>query len=171
MLKEAGAEYTIIGHSERRKIFHVDDTLVNKKIKAALKHNLIPILCIGETLEEREAGKVKEILISQLSKDLADLTKEDLKNLIVAYEPIWAIGTGKTATPNEAEEAHIIIRDMMTEKFGKEFADELRILYGGSVKPKNSKELLIQPNIDGALIGGASLKAEDFMGIIVNSIS
>ena len=166
MLKEAGAEYVIIGHSERRRIFHDTDEEINKKIKTALKHSLIPILCIGETLEEREAGKMENILICQLALDLNDITKEELKTLIIAYEPVWAIGTGKTATPNEAEEAHVIIRKTITEKFGQDFADAIRILYGGSAKPKNSKELLSQPNIDGALIGGASLKAEDFLGII-----
>ena len=171
MLKSAGAEYVIIGHSERRQIFNENDETINKKIKAALNHNLIPILCIGETLEEREADKVQEILISQLSTDLAGFSKEELKKLIVAYEPIWAIGTGKTATPNEAEEAHVIVRKTLAGKFDQEFADTIRILYGGSVKSKNSKELLSQPNIDGALIGGASLKAEDFIGIIKNSIS
>lgn len=170
MIKDAGAEYVIIGHSERRQLFNETDNTVNKKIKAALKHGLTPIFCVGETLDEREAGKVNTVIGTQFSNGLADLTAEDVKKVVIAYEPVWAIGTGKTATPQQAEEVHAMIRKMLVEKFGQATADIVRILYGGSVKPSNSKELLSQPNIDGALVGGASLKADDFIGIIKNAI-
>ncbi|CAL7959285.1 Triosephosphate isomerase [Gammaproteobacteria bacterium] len=170
MVKDAGAEYVIIGHSERRQLFGETDNAVNKKIKAALKVGLVPIFCVGETLTEREAGKVNAVIGIQFSGGLVDLTAEDMKKVVIAYEPVWAIGTGKTATPQQAEEVHAIIRKMLVEKFGQVTADVVRLLYGGSVKPSNSKELLSQPNIDGALVGGASLKAEDFIGIIKNAI-
>jgi triosephosphate isomerase len=170
MLKDAGAEYAIIGHSERRQLFHETDDTVNKKIKAALTHKLIPIFCIGETLEEREAGKVNEVIGAQFSGGLAGLTLEDVAKIVIAYEPIWAIGTGKTASPEQAEEVHTMIREMLAKQFGQATADIVRVLYGGSVKPANAKELLSQPNIDGALVGGASLKPEDFIGIIKNAI-
>lgn len=168
MIKEAGAKYVIIGHSERRQFFHETDTTVNKKIKMALKYDLIPIFCIGETLIERDAGKVNEIINTQFLGGLADLTPELMKKVVIAYEPVWAIGTGKTASPEQAEEAHAIIRTLLVKHFGQTTADTTRVLYGGSVKASNSKELLSQPNIDGALVGGASLKAEDFIGIIRN---
>ncbi|MEI8054606.1 MAG: triose-phosphate isomerase [bacterium] len=170
MIKDAGAEYVIIGHSERRQLFGETDSTVNKKVKAALKVGLIPIFCVGETLAEREAGKVNAVIGTQFSGGLADLTTEDMKQVVIAYEPVWAIGTGKTATPGQAEEVHAMIRKMLVEKFGQAIADIVRLLYGGSVKPSNSKELLSEPNIDGALVGGASLKAEDFIGIIKNAI-
>lgn len=169
MIKDAGAKYVIIGHSERRQLFHETDDTVNKKIKAALKYDLKPIFCVGETLAEREACKIETIITTQLSLGLADLVPNDLTKIVIAYEPVWAIGTGKTATPEQAEEVHIIIREMIAKKFGIIYANGIRILYGGSVKPSNAKELLTKPNIDGALVGGASLKAEDFIGIVKNA--
>lgn len=164
--KDAGAEYVIIGHSERRQYFNETNETVNKRIKAALKHQLIPIMCVGETLEQREANQVEAIVHQQIIDGLADFTAENLATLVIAYEPVWAIGTGKTATPAQAEEAHVIIRKIITEQFGVELANKMRILYGGSVKPDNARELLALENIDGALIGGASLKANDFIEII-----
>ncbi len=168
MIKDAGAKYVIIGHSERRQFFSETDETVNKKIKAALKHDLTPIFCVGETLAEREAGKINAVITTQLDGGLRDLTANDLAKIVVAYEPVWAIGTGKTATPEQAEEVHVLIRETLAKKFG-DTANKVSILYGGSVKPSNSKELLSKPNIDGALVGGASLKAEDFLGIIKNA--
>lgn len=168
MLKDAGAEYVIIGHSERRQYFGETDATVNKKIKAALKHALIPIICIGETLDQREAGQVGEILATQIVNGLAGLTEQEIATSVIAYEPVWAIGTGKTATPAQAEEAHVLIRKLIEKQFGMDAASKLRILYGGSVKPSNSKELLSLENIDGALVGGASLNAKDFIEIIKN---
>ncbi|HBS51615.1 MAG TPA: triose-phosphate isomerase [Coxiellaceae bacterium] len=170
MLKDAGAKYVIIGHSERRQFFNETDSTVNKKIKAALKYNIVPIFCVGETLAEREAGKIESIIATQLTGGLMDLTANDVTKTVIAYEPVWAIGTGKTATKEQAEEVHLMIRQMLAKQFGQTNADVIRILYGGSVKPSNSKELLSQPNIDGALIGGASLKPEDFMGIIKSAM-
>jgi len=169
LLKNAGVKYVIIGHSERRQLFQEVDEAVNKKIKASLKHGLIPIFCIGETLVERDAGKVEEVITNQLFGGLADITQNDITKIVIAYEPVWAIGTGKTATPEQAEEVHVLIRKLLTNKFGKTHADTIRILYGGSVKPSNIKALLSKPNIDGALVGGASLKAEDFVGIVKNA--
>jgi triosephosphate isomerase (TIM) len=170
MIKDAGAEYVIIGHSERRQLFNETNASVNKKIKAALKHNLVAIFCVGETLQERESGKVNEVIKNQFIGGLEGLSAENMQKIVIAYEPVWAIGTGKTATPEQAEEVHAMIRQELVEKFGQETANIVRILYGGSVKPSNSKELLSKPNIDGALVGGASLKAEDFIGIIKNSL-
>ncbi len=165
-VKDTGADYVIIGHSERRQYFHETNETVNKKIKASLEHNLIPIVCVGETLEQREAAEVKSVLNLQITEGLADFSPDEIANIIIAYEPIWAIGTGLTASPDQAEEAHQMIRDMIARQFNDSSAHQLRILYGGSVKPDNSKELLSQPNIDGALIGGASLKAKDFIEIV-----
>jgi triosephosphate isomerase len=170
MIKDAGAEYVIIGHSERRQLFGETNNTVNKKIKAALKAGLIPIFCIGETLAERETGKVNAVIGIQFFDGLVDLNVEDMKKVVVAYEPVWAIGTGRTATPQQAEEVHAIIRKMLVEKFGQVTADIVRLLYGGSVNPSNSRELLSKANIDGALVGGASLKAEDFIAIIKSAI-
>jgi len=164
--KDAGADYVIIGHSERRQYFNETNETVNKKIKAALKNQLIPIVCVGETLEQREANQAENIVQQQITQGLANFTTEDLDKLIIAYEPVWAIGTGKTATPAQAEEVHIIIRKIIAELFGEDLASKMRVLYGGSVKPNNSRELLTLENIDGALIGGASLKAPDFIEII-----
>lgn len=168
MIKDTGADYVIIGHSERRQLFHETDNSINKKIKTALKHDLIPIFCVGETLLEREANKVSEVITAQFSNGLEGLSAEMAK-VVIAYEPVWAIGTGKTATPQQAEEVHAMLRQLLVQ-FAPTTAAEVRILYGGSVKPTNSKELFSQPNIDGALIGGASLQADDFINIIKTAI-
>jgi triosephosphate isomerase len=170
MIKDAGAKYVIIGHSERRQLFNETNADINKKIKTALKNNLIPIFCVGETLQERESNKIIAIIKTQLLEGLKDITALDAQKIVIAYEPIWAIGTGKTATPEQAEEAHLLIRKILTEKYDENISSLMKILYGGSVKPSNSKELLAKLNIDGALIGGASLKAEDFIEIIKNCI-
>lgn len=166
MLKSAGCEYVILGHSERRTIFKETDGLINEKIKAALKSGLKPIFCIGETLEEREMGKEKDVLKTQLSGGLDEISLDQMKNIIIAYEPVWAIGTGKTASPEQAEEMHGFIREYIKDDFTPETAENLIIQYGGSVKPDNARELLSQKDIDGALIGGASLKADSFLSII-----
>ncbi|HKB86798.1 MAG TPA: triose-phosphate isomerase [Ignavibacteriaceae bacterium] len=166
MLISAGCEYVILGHSERRTIFKESDGLINEKIKAALKAGLKPIFCIGETLEEREKGKEKDILKTQLSGGLNEVSLDELKNIIIAYEPVWAIGTGRTATPGQAEEMHDYIRSYIEDDFTPEAAENLIIQYGGSVKPDNARELLSQKNIDGALVGGACLKADSFISII-----
>ncbi|MBL7054690.1 triose-phosphate isomerase [Candidatus Woesearchaeota archaeon] len=165
MLKDF-CEYVILGHSERRQYFGEDDEIVNKKVKKALEHGLKPILCIGETLEERDGDKTFDIIESQLKKSLKNMDKNDMKKIIIAYEPIWAIGTGKTATPEQAEEVHVFIRKVIKKSYGDEIASELRILYGGSVKPDNVKTLMEKEDIDGALVGGASLDAESFSGIV-----
>lgn len=166
MLKSVGCEYVILGHSERRTIFHETDSIINKKIKTAVKHNLKPIFCIGETLEEREKGITFEVCERQVRQGLEGLSESELSNLIIAYEPVWAIGTGKTATSQQAEEVHLFIRNLVAKLFSKNLADNLVIQYGGSVKPENAKELLSQPDIDGALVGGACLKADSFLKII-----
>lgn len=166
MLKSVGCEYVILGHSERRTIFHETDSIINKKIKTAVKHNLKPIFCIGETLEEREKGITFEVCERQVRQGLDGLSESELSNLIIAYEPVWAIGTGKTATSQQAEEVHLFIRNLVAKLFSKNLADNLVIQYGGSVKPENAKELLSQPDIDGALVGGACLKADSFLKII-----
>lgn len=166
MLKELNVEYVIIGHSERRENFGENNELVNKKIKKALEIGLKPIVCIGEKLEEREADKTKEIILTQINEGFAYLKPEEMKNIIIAYEPIWAIGTGKTATPEQAQEMHAYIREILKEMFDKETSQSVIIQYGGSMKPENAKELLNQVDIDGGLIGGASLIAEKFEQII-----
>ena len=166
MLKSVGCEYVILGHSERRTIFGETDQLINKKIKKALQSNLNPIFCIGETLQERESGVTKEVVKRQVTEGLRDISIHDLGRIIIAYEPVWAIGTGKTATPAQAEEVHAFIRDLISELYNKEDADNLIIQYGGSVKPENAAELLSQRDIDGALVGGACLKAESFISIL-----
>ena len=153
----------IIGHSERRQYFNETDESVNLKVKAALAHGLKPIVCVGETLEQREAGEAIQVVNTQITKDLDGLTLEDLDNIIVAYEPIWAIGTGKTATKEDAEEIIKAIRDKIREIFN---TDDVSILYGGSVKPENAKDLFTMPNIDGGLVGGASLKPDVFEKIV-----
>ena len=163
MLETTGVEYVIIGHSERRAMFNETDESCNKKLHAAFKHNLVPILCVGESLEEREGAKTEEVIKNQVEKDLAGLTLEQVKTLVIAYEPIWAIGTGRTATPEMANETCGFIRQTVEALFGAEAAEAIRIQYGGSVKTGNIKELMAQPHIDGALIGGASLIAEDFI--------
>ncbi|HBM80993.1 MAG TPA: triose-phosphate isomerase [Clostridiaceae bacterium] len=166
MLSSLGVKYVIIGHSERRQYFAETDETVNKKVHAAFKHSLIPIVCVGETLSERENGKAYEKVGSQIKKDLEGLTVELAKKIIIAYEPIWAIGTGKTATANDANEMIKFIRKTAAEILGDECASEIRIQYGGSVKPATIKEQMAQSDIDGALVGGASLKASDFAAIV-----
>ena len=165
MLKDINIEYVIIGHSERREYFNETDESVNKKIKAALNHEIVPILCVGETLEEREAGKAKEKVVSQTVKDFNGITEEDAKKVIIAYEPIWAIGTGKTASSEDANEACKWIRDEIRNIYNDEVADSIEILYGGSVKSSNAKELFEMSDIDGGLVGGASLKPDEFAKI------
>ena len=166
MLKDMGIEYVIIGHSERRQYFNETDETVNKKLKAAYAHNIIPILCIGETLEEREGNITEKVLENQVRLDLEGLTKAQVEELVIAYEPIWAIGTGKTATADQANETIAFIRSTVGAMFGQDIAEKLRIQYGGSVKPSTIKEQMGKSDIDGGLIGGASLKAEDFAGIV-----
>ena len=163
MLETTGVEYVIIGHSERRAMFNETDETVNKKLHAAFKHGLTPILCCGEYLEERESGKTEEVIEGQITKDLAGLTEEQVKELVIAYEPIWAIGTGRTATSAVANETCGFIRKLVAKLYNEETAEAIRIQYGGSVKTSNIDELMAQSDIDGALIGGASLVAEDFI--------
>ena len=165
MLKEVGVEYVIIGHSERRQYYAETDETVNKKVKAALAAGLIPIICVGEFLEQREDGVTAEVVSMQTKLALKDLTPEQVASLVIAYEPIWAIGTGKTATSQDANETIGVIRAAVREVFGSA-ADEVRIQYGGSMNPKNATELMAQTEIDGGLIGGASLKAEDFSQVV-----
>ena len=165
-IKDAGADYVIIGHSERRQYFGETDEIVNKKIKAALRNELVPIVCVGETLAEREREDVAVVIGRQLAVGLSDLAAGEVSRLIIAYEPVWAIGTGKTAAPDQVEEVHRLIRFSLSMKFSGQAGEAVRILYGGSVNPSNSKELLALPNVDGALVGGASLKAPDFIEII-----
>lgn len=166
MLVSAGAEYVIIGHSERRTIFNEGNELLNKKVKLALSQGLKPIFCCGEVLEEREAGKLFDVVREQLEVGLKDLSREDIHKTVIAYEPVWAIGTGLVATPDQAQEMHKFIRDLVTELFDEQVAEDMPLLYGGSCKPSNAAELFANPDVDGGLIGGASLKAEDFMAIV-----
>ena len=166
MLKAVGGTHTLIGHSERRQYFAETDEIVNAKLKTALKHGIVPIVCIGEVLEERESGKTSEVLIRQTTKAFADITPEAAAPIVIAYEPVWAIGTGKTATPEMAQEAHAVIRAEVAKLLGPAVAEKMRILYGGSVKPDNATSLLGQADIDGALVGGASLKPDSFAGIL-----
>lgn len=168
MLKALGCRYVILGHSERRGLFGETDAVVNRKIKACLENGLFPIICVGETLEKREAGVTREIVSKQFTRSLAGISGEDIKRCVIAYEPIWAIGTGRTATPVQAQEVHAFIRSLIAESFGSEAADEVRIQYGGSVNPDNAGSILSQPDIDGALVGGASLKAESFCKIVLS---
>jgi len=166
MLKSLGIKYVIIGHSERRQYFAETDETVNLKVHSAFKHGLIPIMCVGETLQEREDNKTFEIIENQIKKDLSGLTAEQIKEMVIAYEPIWAIGTGKTATSEDANQVIKFIRDKVAEMFGRDAADAMRIQYGGSVKPSTIKEQMAQSDIDGALVGGASLNAGDFAAIV-----
>ena len=166
MLKSVGCEYVILGHSERRTIFGEDDQTINKKIKKALSSGLKPIFCVGETLQERESGITKDVVKRQVAEGLKDISANDMDRIIVAYEPVWAIGTGKTATPGQAEEVHAFIRELVSDLYSKSVAENLVIQYGGSVKPDNAKELLSQKDIDGALVGGDCLKADSFISII-----
>ena len=165
-LKELGCKYVILGHSERRDIFNESDDLINKKLKKALKSDLNPIVCIGEHLEEREAGRTKNVIENQFNLTFKDLKREEFGRVIIAYEPIWAIGTGKTATPEQAEEIHIFIRELIATIYGKNTAETVRIQYGGSIKPTNAKEIFKKENIDGGLVGGASLQSKSLYEII-----
>lgn len=166
MLRDLGCRYVIVGHSERRQLFGETNAGVNLKIFAALGEILTPIVCVGETLEEREANRTDQVISEQIRASLAKLSPDQAGKLVIAYEPVWAIGTGKTASPEQAEEVHARIRQLLAELFGKETAERIRIQYGGSVKPDNAAELMRQPNIDGALVGGASLKADGFASIV-----
>ena len=166
MLRDIGCTHVIIGHSERRTIYQETDSMINSKIKAALFNDLCPILCVGEKQEERDADKTREVVENQLSGGLENLTSEQVKGLTIAYEPVWAIGTGKTATPEQANEVHAFIRNTMRSKYDNDTAQSMRIQYGGSVNSKNAKELLGQPEIDGALVGGASLDSNSFLDIV-----
>lgn len=166
MLKDLGCEYVIIGHSERRQYFGETDETVNKKIAAAIKYKLTPVMCVGETDAERKAEKTFSVLDKQIQKGLQGLDVNLLARLVIAYEPVWAIGTGNTATSDQAEEVHAFLREKLIQMFGGNFALKVRILYGGSVKPANIKELMAKANIDGALVGGASLEAASFTQII-----
>ena len=166
MLKESGCSHVIVGHSERRQYFSETDETVNRKLKATVRNNLIPIFCLGETLEERKAGKTFDVVNRQLIEGLRDLRPPEPAQLVIAYEPVWAIGTGLTATPEQAQEVHAFLRRKLGMLLTKGFSDEVRILYGGSVKPDNIRSLMGCEDIDGGLVGGASLKAEDFLAII-----
>ena len=168
MLKSINVEYVIIGHSERRQYFAETDETVNLKIKTAIKNDLKPIVCVGETLEQRESGKAEEIITNQTSLALKGIDKNDISKIILAYEPIWAIGTGKTATSEDANNSIKAIRKKISELYGEQVANEIIILYGGSVKPENARELFSASDIDGGLVGGASLKVEDFSKIILS---
>ena len=166
MLKDAGCSHVIIGHSERRQFYGDTDSSVNQKTNAALVAGLTPIVCVGESLTEREAGNAENVVRDQIIKSLEGLTVSDMERIIIAYEPVWAIGTGKTATPEQAQEMHGFIRQSISEVHGQSVADGMRILYGGSVKPENIAELMSQDDVDGALVGGASLEAESFAKIV-----
>ena len=166
MLAELGAKYVILGHSERRQLFGETDAGVNRKTAAVLKAGMLPIVCVGETLEERDGGKTLSVVETQVKGCLAGFDAKQGASFVIAYEPVWAIGTGKTATTRQAQEVHAHIRGLLTGLWGKEAAEQVRIQYGGSVKPENAAELLSQPDIDGALVGGASLKAADFAAIV-----
>lgn len=165
MLTDLGCEYVIIGHSERRQIFNETNEIINMKLKSASTYRLKPIFCVGENIEEREAGKAEDVVYEQLSKGLADLSKDDVSKMVIAYEPIWAIGTGKTATSEDANAIHLFIRRIIGNLYNKQLASEIRIQYGGSVRPDNIDELMSQSDIDGALVGGASLDTGSFVRI------
>ena len=166
MIKSTGAEYVIIGHSERRSYYHEDDAMLNKKTKLALANELTPIFCCGEVLQERQSGIHINVVRTQIEKGLFDLSPGDFGKVVIAYEPVWAIGTGVTASSAQAQEMHKIIRELISEKYGNQVADNTSILYGGSCKPSNAAELFANPDVDGGLIGGASLSASDFMCIV-----
>ena len=167
MLVSVGCEYVIIGHSERRQYFDETDETVNKKIKAAIKNDLVPVLCVGESEKERESKETFSVLDKQVKKGIEGFASDDLETLVIAYEPVWAIGTGKTATTDQAQEAHQFLRSVLEKSFGNMLAKSIRILYGGSVKPNNIAELMAMPDIDGALVGGASLDPETFSKIVL----
>ena len=166
MVASTGAKYVILGHSERRQYYHETSEILKEKVKLALENNLTPIFCIGEVLEERENGTYFDVVKRQVEEALFELSAEDFAKIILAYEPVWAIGTGKTATADQAEEIHAFIRKTIADKYGADVAENTSILYGGSCKPSNAKELFAKPNVDGGLIGGAALEAESFMGIV-----
>ncbi len=166
MLQDLGCKYVILGHSERRNILGESNADVNKKLHAALAAGLVPIVCVGELLEEREAGKTNDVIREQFEGSFAGITEGQMATVVIAYEPVWAIGTGKVATPEQAEEVHRELRKILTDRYNAEIAQGVRIQYGGSVKASNAAELLSQENVDGALVGGASLKAEEFLGIV-----
>ena len=170
MLKDIGCSYVLCGHSERRHVLGENDELINKKVAAAISGGLLPTLCVGELLEERKADKTTEVVTRQLKAGLAGLSDSKVAAVTIAYEPVWAIGTGLTASPDQAQEVHAMIRELLGQMYGKELAAELRIQYGGSAKPGNAAELMSQPDVDGLLVGGASLKADDFLGIIRASV-
>ncbi|MEY4167522.1 MAG: hypothetical protein RIR52_1346 [Acidobacteriota bacterium] len=166
MLRDAGCTHVIIGHSERRSMYGDSNTVVNRKIRSALNFGLVPIVCVGETLDERDSGRQNEVVGSQLNESLSGLTTDEMLRTIIAYEPVWAIGTGRTATPVQAQEIHRYIREWLSTRFDKTTADVTRILYGGSVKPDNIADLMREPDIDGALVGGASLEADSFAKLV-----
>jgi triosephosphate isomerase (TIM) len=166
MLKDVGCRYVILGHSERRHVFKESNADVNRKVLAALANGLTPIVCVGEQLAEREAGRTGDVIREQFEGSLAGVTAEQMRGAVIAYEPVWAIGTGKVAMPEQAEEVHAGLRKLLETRYNVDVAAAVRIQYGGSVKPDNAAELMAQPNIDGALVGGASLKAADFFGIV-----
>ena len=166
MLLDSGCKYVIIGHSERRQYFGETDETVNKKVKQALKKGLLPIMCVGETLAEREAGKLNEVIGRQVTGGLKDVSADDMKKVVIAYEPVWAIGTGKTATPEQANEVHALIRGKVRSLYTADIAEGIRIQYGGSVTPENVSQLMAKPDIDGALVGGASLKPDSFAALV-----
>ncbi len=170
MLKDIGCTYCLCGHSERRHVIGENDELINKKLAAAITSGLLPILCVGELLAEREASKTNDVVTRQLENGLAGLSEEKVSAVTIAYEPVWAIGTGLTATPQQAQEVHHFIRKLLAKMYSGELAEGIRIQYGGSVKPDNAAELMAQPDIDGLLVGGASLKAESFLAIIQGAI-
>ena len=166
MLKDAGCQYVIVGHSERRQFFGDTNETVNKKIKACLEYGLTPIICVGENLQERESGNTFKVIQNHIQGSLAEISAQDIIKTVIAYEPVWAIGTGKTATADQAQEVHKYIRDLLRKMYGEEAASSIRIQYGGSVKPENITELVSKPDVDGALVGGASLKADSFSAIV-----
>jgi triosephosphate isomerase len=170
MLKDVGCEYVIIGHSERRQFFGETNETANKKVKAALKEGLKPIVCVGEKLGERKSGKTFDVVKDHVTNSLAGLSKEDMLKTVIAYEPVWAIGTGVNATKEQAEEVHQYIRKLLKSSFGEDTAKAVRIQYGGSVKPDNIKELILQEDVDGALVGGSSLKSDSFVQIVKNCL-
>lgn len=170
MLRELHVKHVILGHSERRSIFCETDAIINAKMMKALENNLKPIFCIGETLEERESGKLEDVLRTQVTDGLRDISEKSLGECVIAYEPVWAIGTGVTATTEQAQEAHAFVRSLIADLYGEDAAGKIRIQYGGSVKPSNSGELMACPDIDGALIGGASLDPQSFFEVIKNGL-
>ncbi|MHC4233139.1 MAG: triose-phosphate isomerase [Planctomycetota bacterium] len=166
MLKDTSCAYAIIGHSERRHVMGESDAMINKKISAAISGGLLPIFCVGELLEERQGGTTNEVVAGQIKNGLEGISAESIQAVTVAYEPVWAIGTGLTATPEQAQEVHAMIRGLLTDLYGNEIAQTIRIQYGGSAKPGNTAELMSQPDVDGLLVGGASLKVEDFAAMV-----